>query len=76
MFGSKPAAVATSLIAIAALRRLYLGYRHRHLALMPWGINNSAGVTMREAIRAADPRFAVRTVPAHVGAQPTPNITA
>jgi hypothetical protein len=52
--------IVGSVVILEAARRVYLRYRHRQLALMPWGINQGYLVSRREAIRAADPRFGDR----------------
>jgi hypothetical protein len=43
--------------AILVGREVYRRYRRKQLVLMPKGINDARGVTMRSSIKAAEPTF-------------------
>jgi hypothetical protein len=48
-------AIGIPLAVIVAAGQTYRRHRRRQLALMPRGINAARGVTMRSAIKAAQP---------------------
>ncbi|MVU80762.1 hypothetical protein GPX89_26355 [Nocardia sp. ET3-3] len=52
--------VAIPFAAILVAAEAYRRYRRTQLVLMPTGINDARGVTMRSSIKAADPTYVNR----------------
>ncbi|MFE2997111.1 hypothetical protein ACFXG4_19105 [Nocardia sp. NPDC059246] len=52
--------VAIPFAAILVAGEAYRRYRRKQLVLMPKGINDARGVTMRSSIKAADPTYVDR----------------